>query len=114
MAATTIHPIPGGKVPIYWKVAGTVFRSAFLLGLAFITARISLPDSLSSAVLAHLSAADYVRGAIGIMVCISLVVQLFRPPHDDHGYKAWSFIGLALIAVAIFIIAVHGAFPSLA
>src|ERR1700730_10455345 len=106
MATPTSQAFPGGKVPIHWTGAGTLFRSAFLLGLALITARISLPDNLTSAVLTHFSAADYVRTGIGIIVCGSLIMQLFRRPRDDHGYKAWCFIGLALIAVVIFVIAV--------
>jgi hypothetical protein len=113
MAATTTEAVSDGKVPVYWKVAGTVCRSVFLIGLVPITARISLPDSLSRGALAHLSAADFVRAGIGIAVCIFLLVQLFRRPRDDHGYKAWSFIGLALVAVAIFVIVVHGGFPNL-
>jgi hypothetical protein len=114
MARTPSAAMHDGKVPLHWKVAGTLFRSIFLVGLVLTTARISLPDTMNSAVFAHLSAADFARGAIGIVVCGFLIAQLFRRPQDDHGYKAWALIGLALCAVAIFVIAVHGGFPNLA
>jgi hypothetical protein len=114
MATTRMAAPHDGKVPIYWKVAGTLFRSIFLLCLMVTTARISLPDNMSGAVLAHLSAADFVRGALGIVICVFLFAQLFRRPQDDHGYKAWTLIGLALAAVVVFVIAVHGWFPNLA
>ena len=111
MAATKSGSMPDAKVPILWKVTGTLCRSLFLLGLILVTARISLPDNLSTAALAHLSIADFVRAAIGIAVCLFALVQLFRRPRDDYGYKAWSFIGLALLAVAILFVALHGWLP---
>jgi len=102
------------SVPISWKIAGTLFRSIFLIVVMLVTARISLPGSMSSAVFTHLAAADFVRGAIGIAVCVFLLVQLFRKPQDEHGYKTWTLIGFALAAVAAFVIVVNGGFPALA
>ena len=104
---------PPSKTPIYWKVAGTVFRSAFLIAVAIVTARISLPDSLDRGTLAHFALADFARAAIGIAICIFMFVQLFRRPQDEGGYKAWAYIGLAIVAVAIFVLAVKGGFPNL-
>ncbi|MGA2126292.1 MAG: hypothetical protein ABSG76_09080 [Xanthobacteraceae bacterium] len=101
-------------VPIHWKIAGTLCRSAFLIIIMLVTAHISLPGSMSSAVFTHLAAADFIRAAIGIAVCVFLLVQLFRRPQDEHGYKAWTLIGLALAAVAVFIVAVRGGFLDLA
>jgi hypothetical protein len=101
------------KVPIHWKIAGTLFRSIFLIAVAIVTVRISLPETLSAAAFAHFSIADFARSAIGIAICGFMVFELFRRPRDDHGYRAWVYIGLALLAVLVFVAAVRYAFPSL-
>jgi hypothetical protein len=109
---TVSVPIPK-EVPIHWKIAGTLFRSIFLVAIAIITAWISLPDSLSAAALAHFSAADFVRAAVGVAICAFMAIELFRRPKDDHGYKAWVYIGLALMAVSVFVAAIKVGFPPL-
>jgi predicted membrane-bound dolichyl-phosphate-mannose-protein mannosyltransferase len=108
----TIGGMPHGKVPLLWRVTGVVFRSVFLIALMLITVRISLPQTLNAGTLAHFSLADFARSAIGIVVCIFVAFQLFRRPIDDQGYKAWSFIGLALAAVLGLVVALQGAFPA--
>ncbi len=73
---------------------------------------ISLPHSINGGALAHYSAADFVRALIGMAVCLFVAVQVFRRPQDDEGYRAWVYIGLALVAVLILVVAMESELPT--
>jgi hypothetical protein len=92
-----------GPVALPWRVLGSVSRAAFLIVVAIVTLRFSLPDTLDAGTLAHSSIADFARAAIGVAIAVFLLVELFRRPKDEHGYKAWTYIGLALCAVLAFV-----------
>lgn len=89
-----------------------LFRSIFLIVLAVVTARISLPETLNSGTLAHFTIADFARTGMGVVICAFLMVQALKRPADEQGYKTWIYIGIALSAVALFAAVVTFGFPS--
>jgi hypothetical protein len=78
------------------RIAGTFLRTIFICALTLLMWRISLPQS-ETIWTAYDTPIDLVRLAVGFVVCIWLVVQLFRGPGDAQGYRTWLYLGLVAI-----------------
>ncbi len=85
---------------LWVRVAGGALRAVFIVALAVATARVSLPQN-ETIWTAYDTTGDLIRLALGLAVCIWLVVQLFRMPKDDAAYRTWLYIGLAAIPFAV-------------
>jgi TRAP-type C4-dicarboxylate transport system permease small subunit len=86
--------LPAANVPAWLRMVGQTLRVAFLITLAVLTCRVSLPQNETIAT-AYDTPNDLIRLALGFAVCVWLIIQLFRPPHDAAGYRAWFYVGLA-------------------
>jgi hypothetical protein len=92
--------LPASHIPTWQRIAGLTFRSVFILSLVALTLIVSLPQNETIAT-AYDTPNDLVRLALGIAVCIWLVVQLFRLPRDAAGYRTWSYLGLVVVPFAL-------------
>jgi hypothetical protein len=80
-----------------------VVRAAFLIILAAMIARISLPQS-ETIWTAYENPADAVRLALGILVCIWIVLYAFMMPKNPESYRTWTtwlYLGLVAIPFAL-------------
>ena len=91
-----------GRSYISWRLrlAALVVRAAFLIILAVMIARISLPQS-ETIWTAYDTPADAVRLALGILVCVWIVLHAFMMPKDPEGYRTWLYVGLVAIPFAL-------------
>jgi TRAP-type C4-dicarboxylate transport system permease small subunit len=92
--------LPAANVPAWLRMVGQTLRVAFLITLAVLTCRVSLPQNETIAT-AYDTPNDLIRLALGFAVCVWLIIQLFRPPHDAAGYRAWFYVGLAGVPFAL-------------
>lgn len=97
------------QVPQYLRVAGALVRSVFIVTLMAITWSLTIPPNITA--FARYSTGDFIRGAIGIIICVAMTVELFRHPRDDDGYRTWSHIGIGLAFVGLIFVALQWAFP---
>ena len=82
------------------RFGGLAVRTLFIAILIVITARVAGPQ------LEHISSiwetpSDVVRVALGVAVCIWLVVNLFILPRDAGGYRTWLYLGPVLLPLAM-------------
>jgi hypothetical protein len=96
-----------GKGARHVKIVGIIFRSAFILAFGFGALWASLPANVGFGAISHLPFADLVRVALGAIVCIGAIVQLFNLPKDEQAYTTWVYIGAACTVTLLCVIAVN-------
>jgi hypothetical protein len=88
------------KPPLRIWFAGVAVRTAFLIVLTVLTARVASPqiERLSSV---YETPGDLVRVLMGIGVCAWFIVNLFILPKDAGAYRIWMYLGLALLPLSV-------------
>lgn len=97
------------RVPTYLRVAGALIRSLFIVTLMAITWSLTIP--LKATGFSHFSTGDFIRIAIGILICIGMTFELLRQPKDVEGYRTWVYIGIGVAFVWLVFSALKWAFP---
>ncbi len=92
--------VPASDLSPGLRIASNVLRALFVLCLLLITLRVSTPQNETSWT-AYDTPRDLVRMALGLAVCVWLVVQLFTPPKDAHHYRIWLYLGLVAVPFAV-------------
>jgi uncharacterized membrane protein YcjF (UPF0283 family) len=87
------------------RFAGLLLRTVFILILATIAGRVSLPQS-GSFWKAFETPGDMLRLVFGLLICIAIVWQAFRFPEDAEGSRTWLYLGLAGVPFALICLAV--------
>jgi hypothetical protein len=88
------------------RLAALFVRAVFLSILVAMIVRVSAPQS-ESIWTAYETPADAVRLALGILVCVWIILHAFMMPEDPQGYRTWLYLGLGAIPLALlFLIAV--------
>jgi hypothetical protein len=95
---------PASDVPAWQRFAGLALRTVFIITLAALTYRVSLPQNETIRT-AYDTPNDLIRLLLGIAVCVWLVVQLFRVPRDAAGYRTWLYLGVAAVPFALICLA---------
>jgi hypothetical protein len=88
------------ETPSGLRIAATLLRTAFICLLVMVTLRVSMPQS-STIWTIYDAPRDLMRLALGVIVSIWLVFQLFYAPHDAHAHRTWVYLGLAVIPVVV-------------
>ena len=82
------------------RILAVVLRSVFIAALVAIIARISSPQSESISTV-YETPGDLIRLALGVAMCVWMVVHLFILPKDAEGYRTWLYLGLAVAPLAL-------------
>ncbi len=90
---------PTSDLSPWLQIASNVLRALFILCLLAITLRVSTPQN-ETIWTAYDTPGDLVRMALGLAVCVWLVVQLFTPPKDADHYRIWLYLGLVAVPFA--------------
>jgi F0F1-type ATP synthase membrane subunit a len=88
------------QVPVGIWLGGVAVRTIFLLILTALTARVGSPQVETMRSLFE-TPSDVIRVALGLAVCVWLVVNLFILPKDPGGYRTWMYLGPALLPLTI-------------
>jgi hypothetical protein len=96
--------LPTSNIPAWQRFAGLTLRSVFIMALAVLTYRVSLPQNETIST-AYDTPNDLIRLLLGFAICVWLVVQLFRPPRDAAGYRSWFYIGIPAVPFAVICLA---------
>ena len=92
--------LPPSDIPAGLRIAGTVLRAVFIACLLAITVRVSMPQS-ETIWTAYETPGDLIRMALGFVVCLGIVIQLFLAPKDAQAYRTWLYLGLAAVPFAL-------------
>jgi hypothetical protein len=92
--------LPGNKVPAGLRIAAIVLRTLFIAVLVLITFLVSMPQN-ETIWTAYDTPSDLVRLVLGFAVVAWLVVQLFRLPRDQDGYRTWLYLGLVAVPFSV-------------
>jgi hypothetical protein len=84
----------------WFRVAGGLLRTVFIIALVVVTLRVSMPQS-QTIWTAYEAPADLIRMVSGYAVSIGLVFQLFKMPKDAASHRAWLYLGLAAVPFAL-------------
>jgi hypothetical protein len=84
----------------WFRVAGGLLRTVFIIALVVLTLRVSMPQS-QTIWTAYETPPDLIRTISGFAVSIGLVVQLFKMPKDAASHRAWLYLGLAAVPFAL-------------
>jgi hypothetical protein len=72
------------------KIAAVILRSAFLITLLVLTARVSLPQN--ETIWTDDTVGDMTRLVLGLLLGVWILYHLFRLPRGGvQGYCAWTF-----------------------
>ena len=85
------------------RAAGIAFRAVFIACLVVLTVRVSMPQSEAIWTI-YDTPWDLVRLALGIAVCVGIVVQVLRMPLDANGSRTWLYLGLAAVPFTLILI----------
>jgi len=92
--------LSGSKIPTGLRIAATLLRTVFICALVLITLRVSMPQN-ETIWTAYDTPLDVVRMVLGLVVCVWLVIQLFKGPKDADGYRTWLYLGLVAVPFAL-------------
>jgi TRAP-type C4-dicarboxylate transport system permease small subunit len=92
--------VPVAKNPAILRITGTILRAVFIIVMVAVTLRVSMPQN-ETVWTAWDTPSDLVRMAMGIVVCIWLVIQVFRMPKNVADYRTWLYLGLAAVPFAV-------------
>jgi hypothetical protein len=87
-------------LPAYLRVVSIILRSAFVVALTIVAARVSAPQGQGADWL-DMPAGDIARVAIGAVFCLCMLRQAFRFPTDAGAHRTWLYLGLALAPLSI-------------
>ena len=82
------------------RILGIVFRSIFMIVLVVVAARVSAPQHIGSSWL-DIRSGDLIRAIVGFGFCLWVLVHLFILPKDAGGYRTWTYLGTALVPLAL-------------
>jgi hypothetical protein len=82
------------------RVLGMILRTVFIAALLVVIFHVSMPQS-ASIWTAYESPGDFVRLALGVIVCLWVGIQLFSMPIDPGAFRTWLYLGLAGIPFVI-------------
>jgi hypothetical protein len=88
------------EIPVRLRIAGLILRALFIAALVVVTVRVSSPQS-ETIWSAYESPGDLIRLALGLLVCVWIIVQMFTAPKDPEGYRTWLYLGLVAVPFAI-------------
>ena len=91
---------PGAQIPIRLRVMGMLLRAIFIAALLVVTVRVSSPQS-ETIWSAYETPGDFIRLALGLLVCIWIIVHLFMLPKDPESYRTWVYLGLVAVPFAV-------------
>jgi F0F1-type ATP synthase membrane subunit a len=91
---------PGAKISRTVWLGGLAVRTIFIAILVVITARVASPQ------VEHIwslweTPSDLIRVALGVAVCMWLLVHLFIVPKDPGGYRTWLYLGIIILPLSI-------------
>jgi hypothetical protein len=90
---------PASELPAVLHIAGVVLRALFMIALVLITWRVSMPQS-ETIWTVYETPGDLMRMVLGLAVCVGVMIQLFKAPHDAQRYRTWLYLGLAAVPFA--------------
>jgi hypothetical protein len=82
------------------KLSAVALRSVFLITLAALAVRVSLPQAESIWTI-YDEPRDAVRLVLGFVVIVWIVYHLFRRPRDAQGYRTWVYLGTVLVPLTL-------------
>jgi TRAP-type C4-dicarboxylate transport system permease small subunit len=91
---------PESTIPTGLRILAIVLRTLFLGALVAVTVRLSSPQS-ETIWTAYETPSDLIRLALGVAVCLWIVMHLFMLPKPAEGYRTWVYLGLVVAPVAL-------------
>jgi len=82
------------------KFAGIALRTVFLCILFVLVARVSSPQHVGSTWL-DMRPGDLIRTALGVAVCMWIVIHMFILPKDSGAFRTWVYLGAILTPLAV-------------
>lgn len=86
-------------IPMGLRILAIVLRALFLGALVAVTVRISRPQS-ETIWSVYETPGDLIRLALGVAVCLWIVIHIFMLPKTAEGYRTWVYLGLVIAPLA--------------
>src|SRR5260370_27258425 len=91
---------PPSTIPMGLRVLAMALRAVFIGALVVVTVRVSSPQSETFSSV-YETPGDLIRLALGLGVCLWIVIHLFMLPKDAEGYRTWVYLGLVVAPLAL-------------
>ena len=91
---------PTSTIPMGLRILAMVLRALFIGALVVVTLRISGPQSETISTV-YETPGDLIRLALGLAVCLWIVIHLFMLPRTAEGYRTWVYLGLVVAPLAL-------------
>jgi hypothetical protein len=89
----------GPSIPVPIWIGGTAVRTLFLIILAVVTARVASPQ-IENIWSIFETPGDLIRVALGLVVCVWLLANLFILPKDPGAYRTWLYLGITVLPLS--------------
>jgi hypothetical protein len=86
-------------IPMGLRILAIILRALFIGALVAVTVRVSSPQSESLASV-YETPGDLIRLALGIAVCLWIVIHPFMLPRTAEGCRTWIYLGLVVAPLA--------------
>jgi hypothetical protein len=100
LLVNTEKKLPQAEPSTIVRAAGIAVRSIFLVILTIITVRVSSPQNEHLLSISE-TPGDLIRVALGFLVCIWLVANLFILPKDPEGFQTWLRLGIVVLPLSV-------------
>jgi len=88
-------------IPVLVWIGGTAVRTLFLIVLMVVTARVASPQ-IENIWSIFETPGDLIRVALGLVVCVWLLANLFILPKDPGAYRTWLYLGITVLPLSVF------------
>ena len=88
------------KIPAPIWIGGTAVRTVFLVLLTVLTARVASPQ-IENIWSVFETPGDLIRVALGLVVCLWLIANLFILPKDPGAYRTWLYLGVTVLPLCV-------------
>jgi hypothetical protein len=90
---------PAPAIPAHLRILGVILRAIFFAAMMAITVRVASPQSESIWSI-YETPGDLIRAALGLILAVWILFNLFTPPKDPDAYRTWIYLGLAAVPFA--------------
>ncbi len=92
--------VPTEQISFGMRVIGLVLRTVFIVSMLLVTVRVGLPQN-ETIWTAYETPGDLVRMALGVVICLWLLILVVTLPKDPRAFRTWAYLGLVAAPFAV-------------
>jgi hypothetical protein len=92
--------VPTEQISFGMRVIGLALRTVFIVSMLLVTVRVGLPQN-ETIWTAYETPGDLIRMALGVVICLWLLILAVTLPKDPRAFRTWAYLGLVAAPFAV-------------